>query len=563
MGEFAEADAMAAEYQAKGGQPGLVYGIVRDGELVHAGGLGQRRLGGPAPDAGTVFRIASMSKSFTAAAILLLRDQGKLALDEPASRYLTQLRDWEYQPSIRQLLTMTAGLPTDDPWGDRQQGLPLAEFDAFLAGQVSFARAPGTSFEYSNLGYAILGRVIASASGLAFPDFIQDRLMRPLGMSSSGYEAAEVCPAADLATGYRRAPAGWEELPVMPYGAFAPMGGVFTSVSDLARWVAGLADESAGHPLSGASRLEMQQPATPTLWDRPAVFPGDGHLTAYGFGLAVSEDPVLGRVIGHGGGYPGFGSYMRWHPATRTGAIAFGNSTYARMQQLTARLLATIMGDRPVIAPWPATRAAREAVNGLLGCWDEAAADRLFTPNVAQDTPYAERRAAIERVRARIGDFADDKAYPPEHDTPAHCRWRLRGEHGAVQAAILLTPEREPRVQWVNLVIPPAAGGPLASAVDGILAWMNGAEAGAGAGAEAGAEAGGGGCPVGDAVTRRRLRAAAAWAGRCRVGAYTGGDGEITAITELAGEHATLSLSVAIDHVTGAVAQASVSWQPD
>src|ERR1700678_2942168 len=206
MGEFGEVDAIAAEYQARGGQPGLVYGIVRDGELVHAGGLGQRRLGGERPDADTVFRIASMSKSFTAAAILLLRDEGGLALDDKASRYVPELGGWEYQPSIRNLLTMTAGFPTDDPWGDRQQGLPLDEFGAFLAGGVSFSRAPGVAFEYSNLGYAILGRIVAVASGVPYQDFIREQLMLPLGMNRSGFEADGL---PDLATGYRRAPSGW------------------------------------------------------------------------------------------------------------------------------------------------------------------------------------------------------------------------------------------------------------------------------------------------------------------------------------------------------------------
>jgi CubicO group peptidase (beta-lactamase class C family) len=553
MGEFGDADAIAAEFQAKGGQPGLVYGIVRDGSLVHAGGLGERSLGGPPPDAGTVFRIASMSKSFTAAAVLLLRDSGALALDDPAARYVPELGSWEFTPTIRQLLTMTGGLAEDDPWGDRQQGLPLDEFGVFLAGGVSFSRAPGISFEYSNLGYAILGRVVSNASGMAYKDFVRSRLMVPLGMTRSGYDA----PEEGLAPGYRRAPGGWAEVPVMPYGAFAPMGGVFTTINDLARWVASLAgdgldgnnidDNSKKHPLGSASRREMQQPRVPTLWDRPAVFPGDGSVTSYGFGLSIGEDPVIGRVVGHGGGYPGYGSYMRWHPASGTGVIAFGNSTYARMQTLTTRLLGAVMRTRPPIAPWPATAAARDAVNALLASWDDGAADRLFAPNVAQDTPYPERRAALDRIRGRIGEFADDTSYQPENDTPARCRWRLTGEHGTIQVQIMLTPERQPRVQSVNLAVPPAADSPLAAALGSVVAWMNGGD---------------GVCPVADEVTARRLKAAAAWAGQCRVAAYTGGDGETATTAELAGEHAAVALSVSVDSATGQVSTASVTWQP-
>src|SRR5262249_26530504 len=138
--------------------------------------------------------------------------------------------------SIRHLLTMTAGFPTDDPWGDRQQGLPLVEFSAFLASGPRFAWAPGTRFEYSNLGYAILGRCISARSGRPYHEFVRDRLLRPLGMARSGFEAAEFGPQ-DLARGYRRGPEGWEELTPDGCGAFAPMGGVFSCVADLARWV--------------------------------------------------------------------------------------------------------------------------------------------------------------------------------------------------------------------------------------------------------------------------------------------------------------------------------------
>ena len=196
-----------------------------------------------------------MSKSFTASAVLLLRDEGALRLDDQAAAYVPDLDGWAYGAAdaapvtIRHLLTMTAGFPTDDPWGDRQQGLPLEEFQALLAGGVSFNWAPGTRFEYSNLGYAILGLVVAAASGVPYDEFIRTRLLAPLGMSRTGFTAEEF-PAAELATGYRRGPDGWQELPFDPYGAFAPMGGVFSCVADLATWTAGFA---AAFPPDGAA----------------------------------------------------------------------------------------------------------------------------------------------------------------------------------------------------------------------------------------------------------------------------------------------------------------------
>src|ERR1700742_3082706 len=223
---FDVADEIVSRCYERGGQPAISYGIVAGGELVHAAGFGARSLGGPAPDERTVFRIASMSKSFTASAVLLLRDSGALRLDDQAGDYVPDLQDWtngavDAGPlTIRHLLTMTAGFPTDDPWGDRQQGLPLEEFQALLAGGITVNCAPGTRFEYSNLGYAILGLVVAAASGMPYDQYVRTRLLAPLGMAKTGFEAGEFSPG-ELALGYRHGSGGWQELPFDPYGAFA------------------------------------------------------------------------------------------------------------------------------------------------------------------------------------------------------------------------------------------------------------------------------------------------------------------------------------------------------
>jgi CubicO group peptidase (beta-lactamase class C family) len=156
---------------------------------VHASGLGESFTGGPVPGAATVFRIASMTKSFTASAVMLLRADGVLALDDPAHQYLPGLRGLQLPAgdcrpvTIRQLLTMTAGFPTDDPWGDRQQGLPLDAFDELIAGGgVRCCWAPGTRFEYSNLGYALLGRIVAAVTGGSYETAIRQMLLAPLGL---------------------------------------------------------------------------------------------------------------------------------------------------------------------------------------------------------------------------------------------------------------------------------------------------------------------------------------------------------------------------------------------
>ena len=571
MVDFAELDKIAEEYWGPGGgQPGLAFGVVRGGELVHSGGFGERFLGGATPDADTVFRISSMTKSFTAAAVVLLRDEGLLALDDPVQEHVPELRGWptvtadSARVTVRHLLTMTAGFPADDAWADRQQGLPLEDFTAMLSGGVSFAWTPDTKFEYASLGYAILGRLITAVSGLAYPEFVRQRLLSPLGMTRSGYEADEFA-VGDLALGYQFGPDGWAELPMEPCGAFAPIGGAFSSVRDLARWVAGFlavfppgagagAGAGADHPLTPASRRQMQLGQVfAGLWPG---FPAGGFPMSYGFGLYIDQDPALGQIVHHPGGYPGFGSHMRWHPATGIGVVALANSTYATPYPLTVKLLeaavrqektAQARGPAPARGPalgprgepWPETAAAREAVNRLLRDWDDAEADRLFTPNVAQDVPYSARRRAIERIRAHIGPFADDPDRPVEYVSPAHCRWWLTGEGGTTQAQLLLSPEKPPRVQWLSLAVPPAPGSPLASALARVIGWLNGGmPVAAGDGLDA-------------ALAARRVGSAAAWAGTCRPGPCRAGNGTSSVTVDLTGEHASLTLAIAIDPDTG------------
>jgi CubicO group peptidase (beta-lactamase class C family) len=581
---FAAADEIVRRFHERGGQPAISYGIARDGALLHAAGFGRRSLTGPAsaddvPDERTVFRIASMSKSFTASAVLLLRDEGALRLDDQAAAYVPDLEGWAYGAAdaapvtIRHLLTMTAGFPTDDPWGDRQQGLPLAEFQALLAGGVSFNWAPGTRFEYSNLGYAILGLVVAAASGVPYDEFVRTRLLAPLGMSRTGF-AAEEFPADGLATGYRHGADGWEELPFDPYGAFAPMGGVFSCVADLATWTSGFAAAfppdgaaaGAPHPLAAASRRQMQLPQAVTGWRAPDRIPGGPPAgpSYYGFGLFADEDPALGRVVSHSGGYPGFGSNMRWHLGTGLAVIALGNGTYSPMYALAELVLKALLTPSPAYpvslapavagaaGPWPQTLAAADAVNKLLQDWDDAAADALFTENVALDRPYGERLRDLALIKARIGEFTVDAGRPAESDTPAHRRWWLAGERGTVAAAIQLNPQRPPRVQSLTLAVPPETDSVLGRALAAVTGWLNDGAAAWPESLPVSAEADAG-------LIARRLRMAAAWTGPVTTGACQAGDGSASVTVELVGEHAPATLSLLVNASTGELRQADVA----
>ena len=580
---IAAADELVADFQRSGGAPGVAYGIVAGGALVHTGGFGQRWLGGPAPDAGTVFRIASMTKSFTAAAVLALRDDGALRLDDPVPGLVPELRGMRQvsadapEITVRQLLTMTAGFPSDDPWGDRQQGLPLAEFAELLRHGVRQAWAPGTCFEYSNLGYALLGRVVAAATGTSYDGFVASRLLGPLGLDRTSYELAGFDPAG-LARGYQRSAAGWAELVPDGNGAFAPMGGVFSCVRDLAVWVTGLAAgfpagaeaDGGPHPLRRASRREMQLPQV-AIPPYPALpLPGGagaGSQLSYGFGLFVEEHPAWGRLVFHGGGYPGFGSHMRWHPGSGRAVIVLANSTYAGAHALAGTLLDTLLRAAPAAGPgqprargpvpapgtpWPETRRAQQAVDELLRSWDDAAADRIFTPNVAQDEPYPARREKAALTWQRLGPPSGDPARPAESDSPAQLRWWLRGERGEAAVEIKLTPEDPPRVQALALAVPPAWDSPLWQRTQALISLLN-----------AGAPGWPADLPVAElmdtALLVRRLRMAAAWAGQCQAGAFSNGDGSTSVTVELTGEHARLSLAVQLDQAQRVLRQVDIA----
>ena len=584
---------LVRDFHDAAGQPGLAYGVVAGGELVLSGGAGARALGGPVPDADTVFRIASMTKSFTAATVLLLRDEGLLRLDDEVAGYVPEaaaLRpptDDAAPITIRSLLTMTAGLPTDDPWGDRRQDLPDDDFARLLAGGLSFTWTPGTAYEYSNLGYALLGRVIAAASGRPYAELVTERLLTPLGMTSTVY-TADAVPAERLALGYRAVEADleqrserseqreWQQVPFAGYGAFAPMGGLFSSVRDLARWVAGFTDAYpprdgepvGGHPLRRASRREQQQPhyALPAAvtWTSVAAPPAVRSV-GYGFGLVVEHDAQFGTLVSHSGGYPGFGSHMRWHPASGLGVIVLANSTYAGAGRLGTQLLDALLaanpaaGRPPGAAPPPApasgsmgaaTAAARRDVTRLISGWDDALAADLFADNVDADEPLPLRRAGIERLVKELGPFGPlepDPEEPVTSSSPAQCTWWLRGAAGRIRVEIRLTPQSPPLVQTLTVTGVPNASPRMLAAAELVAERLGHDDPGVLEG-----------LPLAAGADRpeviRQLRAGGSWAGRSTVSGVLAGDGSRDVTFRLTGGRLPLQLRLIIDHASTDIA---------
>ncbi len=433
-----------------------------------------------------------MTKSFTAATVLSLRDEGRFTLDDRIDRYVPELASLHYPTAdsppitIRHLLTMTAGLPTDDPWGDRQQGLDLDAFRRLLAGGLSFAWAPGTRFEYSNTGYGILGRLITNVAGREYRDVVRDRMLGPLGMDSTTYLEDEV-DTERRAKGYLWRGERYLDEPSDPYGALAAMGGLFTTVEDLATWIGFFVDafpprdDAEGSlPLRRAGRREMQQPlvdaGTRLSHTTPDAMP-DLERIAYGYGLFIVDDVRFGRVVGHSGGYPGFGSNMRWHPASGLGVVALTNHRYGPAGQLAKDALSELLKADAAptrrTRPNTATVAARAAVEGLLATWDDDRAAELFAMNVDLDEPLVERRAFLDTLRERHGDLTPDPTVPSESVTPYHQAWWLIGSKGGrVKLEILLSPELPPRVQTFGVTSVPEPSPALRAAAERIVAAL-------------------------------------------------------------------------------------------
>jgi CubicO group peptidase (beta-lactamase class C family) len=462
-------DDVVRQLMANDHVPGVVYGVIANGEVLHVTGFGS--VSGPgaqrcAPDEHTVFRIASMTKSFTAAAILLLRDERRLGLDEPVTTYVPAVADFRLPTTdspaitVRHLLSMASGLATDDPWGDRHLDGTADWMDALLASGATFAATPGTAFEYSNYGFAILGRVIDNVTGAAYQRFITERLLLPLGMSATTW----VAPSTPT-VGWRWVDDHWIAEDPLGDGAFAAMGGLWSNIDDLARWVSFLLDafpprdDVDDGPLRRSSRREMQQvsrglPVSVTTLDNGKTRLGP---SGYGMGLNVIYDLTLGHMVAHSGGLPGFGSNMRWSIDRGVGIIALGNVTYAPMAALTRELFHVLQdsGVLPLPAPLSSEMlsiAANKLVD-LLFAWDDDAADALFADNVFLDNERHRRRAEAAHFSAACGPVLGRTLGV---NAATNGTTVLQCTRGAARVELQLSPEVPPRVQWYELTLPAA-----------------------------------------------------------------------------------------------------------
>jgi len=460
---FAEIDAACAAFAAQHDLPGLAAGIVRDGRLVHSVRLGMAdreaaRYVGP----GTAFRIASMTKNLTALGVLALRDRGALELDAPLSRYVPAIGAVAAPTSdsppvtLRHLLTHTAGFVTDDPWADRVLGMSPAELDRLIGDGALFARSPGLAFEYSNLGYALLGRVLTVVSGEPYQLYLRRTFLEPLGMTGTTFDAV-AASRGDFAFGYRLDDGVWSRERIEPDGEVGAMGGLATTVPDYARWVAFLLDAWPARdgpdtgPVRRATIREMGLFHAPPFQPDGPVAPASG----YGYGLVNSSDRTIGRWLHHSGGLPGYGSHVLLQPDRGLGVFAFANRTYARMSTLTPHLATLLIaadpGARPV-APSPALRRAADAVARALATGRiEEIADACAV-NLLLDTPPPQRNAELAALKRKFGE-ATLAAIEPTHALAGTAV--LACANGRLRVQLLLAPDARNGIQKLVFIAEP------------------------------------------------------------------------------------------------------------
>lgn len=423
--------------------PEVAWGLVLDGRLVDGENLDR------------AFRIASMTKSFTAAAVLGIRygaipSRRRLDLDDALSEYVPDAAPLFDEITVRDALTMAGGLPTDDPWADRLEAMTGAEFDALIARSPLQRFVAGTGYEYSNLGYAVLGRVIEEVTGRPYTAVVAEEILVPLGLDSTGFDVADLDPER-VVPGFRRtADGGLEELAPTRPGAFSAIGGLWSTVPDIAAWIARLLD---ARPDRWARALrDVQQPQRFIGIDASA---GGPSANSYGYGLHSSTDPVFGEFLHHSGGYPGFGSHMRWHPATRSGIIVFGNVTY-----FPARTIATGAAEACVTAlGYVRDPDGRRGTGALRGSAAPSAVRATEPPSAARvGDPAgvcASAPSTSRDVGAPSGAAAAERATVVEADDTAKTAAPVTTEAGAVGAAETHAEAEEQRAET------PAGGRPV------------------------------------------------------------------------------------------------------
>jgi serine-type D-Ala-D-Ala carboxypeptidase/endopeptidase len=452
---LAAQDAAFSKWMADNHVPGLVWGVVVDGKLVHVKAIGVQDLGDTKRPVtiNTGFRIASMSKAFTGYAILKLRDEGKLRLDDPAAKYIPEIKSWGADITVADLLHHTAGFVTDDPWGDRQQVMPEAEFTKLLKAGVPRTAPRGTRYEYSNMGFAMLGRIISNVSKKDYASYIGANVFDPLGMDATTYENADV-PVQFKAIGYRWENDTWAEEPYMRHGAFGAMGGITTNANNYALWIGHLL--SAWPAVGGDAKAKQTIRAMqfggglPHRRTRPGKEGANCRISGiYGAGIVSANDCILGNVLFHGGGFPGYGSHMLVVPDAGFGVFALSNRTYAGpsapvWDAATAFIQSGVMKPRELTVS-PLLTDGYAATKLIWQDGSVAGQKTRLAMNFLLDRSAANWTKTLADLKAKSGSCDTSAPITPTGALSGRFSWNCT--NGKVNGNLLLAPTKDTQIQ--------------------------------------------------------------------------------------------------------------------
>lgn len=380
--------------------PGAAVAIVKDGVVVLERGYGSAQLEyGVAITPATVFHVASVSKQFTAFAIVLLAHDGKLSLDNDIRTHLPELPDFGRRITIRQLIHHTSGIR--DQWellmmaGWRLDDvITRDQIMALMRRQRELNFEPGAEYLYSNMGYSLLAEIVERVSGVTFGEFLHERVFEPLGMTATHVHSDHQMPVPNRAYSYRPAASGWSTA-VLSY-ANQGATSLFTTVGDLAKWIGNLETGQVG----GAGAIAQMR-------ERGVLNSGD--TIAYAFALIRAD--LQGREIWqHGGADAGFRSQIAWYPEDRLGIIVLSNAATGNPGPLTERLAHAWLGlELPDATQAPVTPPARRnptAAPSLTAAQLDSYTGDYYSPELGTVYTIELRAGALVASHVRLGVMA-------------------------------------------------------------------------------------------------------------------------------------------------------------
>ena len=441
IGAFVERRAAASS------MPGLAFGVVVDGQLVYRKMIGTTETGAPI-DENSIFRVGSITKSFTAQALLLLRDRRQLSLELPMEDYLPEISRLIYPTAdspklnLKHVLTHSSGLPHTDPWPHSKRASPSEALALSALTKLRLVNVPGATYSYSSFGFTLGGLTVARRSGRAFSDFVGSTILKPLGMRKSVFRLSRV-PKGRLAPGHDEGGRAVPREGHWKLGVGNPAGGLYSSLSDMARWL-GLhldAYPERNAPEQVLKRASLREShrlhhfiglSSTRGTDQTSA---RARATGTGYGWFVRQDCDHSHWVTHSGAMKGYFATLAFLPEHGVGVIALTNSRVS-----TESLASQALKDLVSLAHLqPRVRSYNPALPGLVRDalklaheWSDGEYERLFADSFRSQLGVQAWRSQMEKMRKLGGDCRLTKVLSVRARN--HARFAFQCKKGSVSA---------------------------------------------------------------------------------------------------------------------------------